>query len=293
MAKFTVVTKDKGLEAILADSTAGPGIRGTSKDGKGGYFHSDNQEGILADSNSIGAAAIAAVQLNPASTGAAYWGENKGTGPAVFGTNTATGRGAFFHSETVEGLAAETKSPSYAAIAAFQLNPTSTGAAIYAEHAASLTAGFFKGNVIVTGDISFPGADCAEDFTVKRDVLAEPGTVMALNESGELVPCSAAYERRVAGVIAGAASHRPGIIMDKQPDSSLRRQPIALVGKVFCKVDATFAPIGVGDLLTSSETEGHAMKALDSVLAFGSVIGKAMAPLRKGRGLIPILITLQ
>ena len=146
---------------------------------------------------------------------------------------------------------------------------------------------------IVTGDISFPGADCAEDFTVKRDVLAEPGTVMALSDSGELFPCSAPYERRVAGVIAGAASHRPGIIMDKQPASTLRRQPIALVGKVFCKVDASYASIGVGDLLTSSATEGHAMKVIDATRAVGSVIGKAMAPLIEGRGLIPILISLQ
>jgi hypothetical protein len=292
MAKFTVVTADKEA-AILGDSRVGPGIQGTSKDGRAGFFHSDNQEGLFADTNSGAAAAIAAVQLNAASTGATYWGENKGTGPAVLGTNTGTGRGAFFHSETVEGLAAETKSPGNAAIAAVQLNPTSTGAALYAEHVASLTAGFFKGNVIVTGDISFPGADCAEDFTIRRDVFAEPGTVMALSEGGELVPCSAPYERRVAGVIAGAGSHRPGIIMDKQPDTLLRRQPIALVGKVFCKVDATLAPVEVGDLLTSSGTEGHAMKALDSNLAFGSVIGKAMAPLSEGRGLIPILVTLQ
>ena len=292
MAKFTVVTADKEA-AILGDSRVGPGIQGTSKDGKGGIFHSDNQEGIFADTNSAAGAAIAAIQFNAASTGATYWGENKGTGPAFFGTNTATGRGGFFHSETVEGLAAETKSPGNAAIAAFQLNPTSTGAAIYAEHVAGLTAGFFKGNVIVTGDISFPGADCAEDFTIRMDVLAEPGTVMVLSESGELVPSSAPYERRVAGVIAGAGSHRPGIIMDKQPETLLRRQPIALVGKVFCKVDATFAPIAIGDLLTSSETEGHAMKALDSKLAFGAVIGKAMASLTEGRGLIPILVTLQ
>jgi hypothetical protein len=81
--------------------------------------------------------------------------------------------------------------------------------------------------------------------------------------------------------------------MDKQPDTLRRRQPIALVGKVFCMVDATLAPVEVGDLLTSSGTEGHAMKALDSNLAFGSVIGKAMAPLSEGRGLIPILVTLQ
>jgi hypothetical protein len=101
------------------------------------------------------------------------------------------------------------------------------------------------------------------------------------------------YERCVAGVIAGAGSHRPALVMDRQEGCSLRRQPIALVGKVFCKVDADYGPITVGDLLTSSATEGHAMKATDASRAFGSVIGKAMVSHMQGRGLIPILISLQ
>jgi hypothetical protein len=35
------------------------------------------------------------------------------------------------------------------------------------------------------------------------------------------------------------------------------------------------------------------MKVSDPTLAFGAVIGKAMAPLNEGLGLIPILISLQ
>lgn len=249
---------------------------------------------MFGESNSPGTAAVAGIQVNPGGTGAGVYGEHKGSGPAVVGDNNATGPGAIFHSKTVEGVIVQSDSPGTAAIAVFQRNPSSTGPAIQAEHAdGTKTAGFFKGNVIVTGDISFPGADCAEDFPIKADVLAEPGTVMALDETGELVPCGAAYERRVAGVIAGAGSHRPGIIMDKQAESSLRRQPIALVGKVFCKVNAGYGSIEVGDLLTSSATEGHAMKAVDANRAFGSVIGKALAPRKEGRGLIPILISLQ
>jgi len=48
--------------------------------------------------------------------------------------------------------------------------------------------------------------------------------------------------------------------------------------------------VEVGDMLTTSSTPGHAMKALDSARAFGSVIGKALRPLQKGQGLIPVLI---
>jgi hypothetical protein len=282
MAKFT--SKTRSNEAA---------IHGESRDGNGGFFHSDNREAVFGQANSTGTAAIAGIHLNANSAGAGVYGEHKGSGAGVVGVNNVNGPGGFFHSETREGIFAQSKSPGIAAIAGIQQNPTSTGAGIYGEHIAGLTAGFFRGNVIITGDLSFPGADCAEDFTIKEDVLADPGTVMALSETGELVPCAAPYERKVAGVIAGAGSLRPGIVMDKQESSAERRQPIALVGKVFCKVDASYGAIKVGDLLTSSATQGHAMKAHDPARAFGAVIGKAMAPLHEGRGLIPILISLQ
>jgi hypothetical protein len=79
--------------------------------------------------------------------------------------------------------------------------------------------------------------------------------------------------------------------LDKRETNNPRR-PIALVGKVFCKVDA-YGAVEIGDLLTTSTTPGHAMKAADPLKAFGSVIGKALRPLKWDRGLIPILIALQ
>ena len=71
------------------------------------------------------------------------------------------------------------------------------------------------------------------------------------------------------------------------------RIPIALSGKVYCKVDAEPSPIQIGDLLTTSETPGHAMKAEDPFKAFGAVLGKALRALGAGQGLIPILVALQ
>jgi hypothetical protein len=58
-------------------------------------------------------------------------------------------------------------------------------------------------------------------------------------------------------------------------------------------VDASNAPIEVGDLLTTAKTRGCAMKATDVARAFGSVIGKALRPWREGQGLIPIVVALQ
>lgn len=60
-----------------------------------------------------------------------------------------------------------------------------------------------------------------------------------------------------------------------------------------CKVDADIAPIEVGDLLTTSTTKGHAQKVLDSSKALGTIVGKALAPLERGKGKIPVLVMLQ
>lgn len=66
-----------------------------------------------------------------------------------------------------------------------------------------------------------------------------------------------------------------------------------LVGKVYCKVDAGYGAVEIGDLLTTSPTPGHAMKAADASIAFGAVIGKSLARLPSGQGMIPIRIALQ
>ena len=100
------------------------------------------------------------------------------------------------------------------------------------------------------------------------------------------------YDRRVAGVVSGAGHYKPGLVLDKK-QSSNGRNSISLIGKVYCKVDAQLSPVEVGNLLTTSSTAGHAMKAQDPSRAFGAVIGKALGSLKMGRGLIPILIALQ
>jgi hypothetical protein len=148
------------------------------------------------------------------------------------------------------------------------------------------------GSLNVGGDITMPAADFAEDFQVQAGGAIEPGTVMVLDENGALRPSDKSYDRKVAGVISGAGDYRPGLILGRD-NASPGRLPLALVGKVYCKVDATSGPIEVGALLTTSSTTGHAMKADNPVMAFGAVIGKALRPLEAGCGLIPILVALQ
>jgi hypothetical protein len=143
-----------------------------------------------------------------------------------------------------------------------------------------------------TGDIILANADCAEEFDISAGEESEPGTVMVLNQEGKLQQSLEAYDKKVAGVISGAGDYKPGLVLDRNP-SQHNRMPVALMGKVYCKVDAQYSPIEVGDLLTTSPSAGHAMKADDPFRAFGAVIGKALRPLTTGQGLIPILIALQ
>jgi hypothetical protein len=190
----------------------------------------------------------------PSTTGGAgVWGEHKGAGSGVVGVSNS-------------------------------------GAGVYGK--GGRVAGFFEGDVEVTGDIRMLNADCAEDFDIAGVDSIEPGTVMVLGGKGALEPSDHPYDKRVVGVVSGAGGYKPAIVLDKQAESG-NRSPIALLGKVYCKVDAGPAPVEVGDLLTTSDTPGHAMKACDTAKAFGAVIGKALRPLAGGRELIPVLIALQ
>jgi len=142
------------------------------------------------------------------------------------------------------------------------------------------------------GDIELLGADCAEDFRVcAADSEIEPGAVLIAANEDVLEPCASPYDRRVAGVVSGAGDLRPGIRLGRSSEAS-GHAPVALVGKVFCKVDAGYRAIAVGDLLTTSATPGHAMAVRDPAASAGAVLGKALRGLETGRGLIPILVCL-
>jgi hypothetical protein len=269
-------SRDPNIAAVKATQTGGggSGVWGDSQTGAGVTGTSTSSVGVDAKTQT-GPAALRAIHAGDGVgvLGACHgdghsgvWGDSK-TGPGVSGTSTSS-----------VGVDATTQS-----------GP----AALRAIHAGGGLAGLFEGNVLVTGDITLPNADCAEEFDVVETTAVDPGTVMVLDGGGALAASARAYDKCVVGVISGAGAYRPAIVLDRQPHPRGKRQPLALVGKVFCKVDADFGAIAVGDLLTTSATLGHAMVALDHGKAFGAVIGKALRPLREGRGLIPILVALQ
>jgi hypothetical protein len=146
--------------------------------------------------------------------------------------------------------------------------------------------------VIITadGDIRLLGADCAELFEADDPAAIEPGTVLVIGDNGVLRACDQGCDKRVAGVVSSANGAKPELVLD-QGGAEVGVQ-LALNGKVHAKVAANTCPIELGDLLTTSSVSGHAMKAADATRSLGSIIGKALAPLPEGQGLISILVSL-
>jgi hypothetical protein len=149
-----------------------------------------------------------------------------------------------------------------------------------------------SGEVNVSGDVKLWGGDVAERFPVSVGAAFAPGMVMSIGADGNLVPCSHAYDKCVVGVVSGAGNLKPAVTL-RNRDGEADAAVVALAGTVFCMADASSGPIEAGDLLTGSVTPGHAMKAVDFASAFGAVIGKALAPLASGRGLIQMVVSLR
>jgi len=283
-----VVGINKSTDPTLTppDRVSNPDEPPQTAGGPGGWFESKFGEGVRGWSKNVHHGGVVGV--------------NSAGGIGVFGTSD-DGVGVYGTSLHNEGVHAETKSATAPAMAAHQLNPASPHPAFFARHSGDLVAARIEGSLVVTGNIDVTGvgsdirltnADCAEDFDIVGASTVEPGTVMVLGDEGALSESSEAYDRRVVGVISGAGDFKPAIVLDarRRPGN---RQPIALMGKVFCKVDAHFGTISVGDLLTTSPTPGHAMAVGEPLRALGTIIGKALRPLSSGRGLIPILVTLR
>lgn len=149
------------------------------------------------------------------------------------------------------------------------------------------------GGVVQVPVLEITGADLAEKFPASEKL--EPGTVVAIDrdQAGKLCISRGTYNRCVAGVVSGANNFSVGAVLGNIPGHE-DAPAIALSGRVYVRCDATGGAIEPGDLLTTSSTPGHAMKATDRDLSHGAVIGKAMEPLRAGeRGLVLVLVNLQ
>lgn len=310
------VSGDGGTTGVVGQSSGGTGVSG---DGSTGVFGVGRINGVHGQSSSVNGSGVFGENNTDGGTGV-QGSSSQGEGVrgvsgnprhgGVVGINTsAGGQGIFGACDNGNGIVGQTRSDTDAGVngrnsgkgfGVFGGSVNGSGVEGHSTNGPGIVgfsnngpAGVFHGDVKVTGDIQLTnGEDCAEEFDVSGALEIGPGTVMVINEHGGLQQSARPYDRKVAGVVSGAGGFRPGIVLGKR-ETSEHRLPIALLGKVYCKVDARLSPIEVGDLLTTSATPGHAMKADDPFRAVGSLIGKALRPLAEGQGLIPILVALQ
>ena len=162
-------------------------------------------------------------------------------------------------------------------------------------------AGDFHGNISVLGKTTTQvleitgGSDLAEPFAINGQAPIEPGMVVAIDpvHPGQLRLAEHAYDRTVAGIVSGANGIKPGLTMTSDRTRAPHSQPVSLSGRVYAWADATRDPIQPGDLLTTADTPGHAMKVTDYARAQGALLGKATSALPAGKGLILVLVSLQ
>ena len=237
------------------------------------------------------------LQVNSSAAGVSAIFAESASGRGVWGKSTNS-RGVFGESVSaagVQGISSAGTGVVGSSTTGWGVDGASASATGFGGHFSN-TAGGKALRVEGTGSMSVleitGGFDLAEHFEIAEG--GKPGLVVAIDpqNTGRLAIAHGAYNRRVAGIISGANNLSAGMTLSgvKQSKQSM---PIALSGRVWVYCDATRHPIRPGDLLTTSNTAGHAMKAVSYTRAQGAVIGKAMTELKSGRGLVLVLVSLQ
>jgi hypothetical protein len=154
------------------------------------------------------------------------------------------------------------------------------------------TGNLTANGTIEAGNIKAKYQDVAEWVPASEQLSAGTVVVLDSSKSNQVTSSSTSYDTRVAGVI----SEQPGIALGEKSEGKVL---VATTGRVRVKVDATKGSIHVGDLLVTSDIPGVAMKSEPMEINGrkfhqpGTLIGKALEPLEKGKGEILVLLSLQ
>src|SRR5205807_8741860 len=109
------------------------------------------------------------------------------------------------------------------------------------------------GSITVDGNINAKYQDVAEWVPASEQIPTGTVVVLDSTKSNQVIASTVSYDTRVAGVI----SEQPGIALGEKGESKVL---VATTGRVRVKVDATRAPIHIGDLPVTSDVPGFAMK---------------------------------
>jgi hypothetical protein len=291
----------------ITNTDVGPALRGQGKWGHYGYL-GDYQYGVYG----IDSSGEAYGYLGGSSTGA--YGQYTSADGEVSGKLGSYKRGVFGSADFEDDFGKGIGVAGHAARGGTGVYARSTGSDGIGVHAEALGtngigikaeggpggyAADFIGRVRITAGSSGKrtmelgdGLDYAEGFNVTEPATIGPGSVLIIDPEnpGKLALSRTPYDPKVAGIVAGANGLGSGVRLGAGEFD----HDVALAGRVYCNVDATDSGIEPGDLLTTSATPGHAMKATESERANGAILGKAMERIEKGKtGRILVLVSLQ
>jgi hypothetical protein len=308
-------TGNGNLGHLAGENYGAYGRHGTSNNwgylgGSGQGVHGYSASGVGTEGFTINGYGVEGSSVN----GTGVYGENTTTGN--YGTLGSSSYGVYGCGEggnhgirgySTDGYGVYGTSATGRGVSAY----STYGTALYAGTGFGI-AGHFSGDVdVASGDIEVTGgrvitpvleitagSDLSERFDVSQagqDQELLPGMVVSIDSqsTGDLVISTSPYDPCVAGVISGAGNIEPGMLMGQRGTEADGATPVALTGRVYCWVDASYGPVVPGDLLTTSPTPGHAMKVSDNLRANGAIIGKAMSSLEDGRALVLVLVNLQ
>jgi hypothetical protein len=264
-----VCTVDESGNLTAGGNVAASSVSGESISSYGVSGLSTNSHGVQGFSNSHYHAAI----YGNNTKGYGVYGEHTDPGytaPAVYGKNSGSGSGIL--GDAVSGQGVIGRSESGNPIEAWDTSPRDRR--FYVSNA---------GEVYADGTYHSGGADYAEMLPAKNGL--EPGDVLIIGPDGELARSSAPYSTAVVGVHSISPGFLGGSGDDDDPTGKV---PLAIMGIVPVKASAENGPIRPSDLLTTSSTPGHAMRAERFV--GGAIIGKALEGLREGTGIIKMLV---
>jgi hypothetical protein len=309
------------IKGVSDNTTTGVGVFGIARDSVGSRGGSVGVKGVadigLQGTGRHGVVGYA-TEVHDGDDGAGGWFENNAT--SVSETKLRDGRGAGVHAVSDRGDGVFAEGYRYGVVGR-STNGSNAGVVGVKSGFDVATRGFARsygvysrgdaavdGNIYITGTGYSDGGyqayggnlDVAE-WTKVSDKTIESGDVVVIDRSNkkEVKKSSSASSPLVAGIISTKPAFCAGGQNDGNKENPLSADQmkakgyrmLALAGQVPCKVSAENGPIEVGDLLTSSNTPGHAMKATDPKI--GTIIGKAMEPLASGKGTITVLVTLQ
>jgi hypothetical protein len=207
------------------------------------------------------------------------------------GTRGISTSGSGVSGQSDSGYGVKAYSESYVALAA----RSNTGTLITG-HNSNVLARFLVEN---DGTVHAPAYEGSPDFA--EEIRPSPADKSSL-EPGDVLVAASDTDRSVSRsrkpystAVLGVYSTAPGFIGSEHPleGASSETIPMAIIGIVPCKVSAENGPVRRGDLLTTSRTPGHAMRCADRRRCSGAIVGKALAALDRGRGIIQVLVTLQ